>query len=65
MTPQHHLIRAERLLDQVSSGAAAADPVWLISRTLEAIGHALIAQAVESGVPHTEPGTEAAVSAGT
>lgn len=52
MTPQQHVAYAEQLLDTLRSDGAFVDPADVLALALDAIGHAIIALAVEVGVPH-------------
>lgn len=64
MTPQQHLDEAERLLVMMRRHGNGWDGQALLATALEATGHAVVALAIESGVPHTAPAAEEAPSVG-
>lgn len=63
MTPAQHLETADRLLLHLSRRGPDDEPAELLADALVAIGHALVALAAESGVPHREPGEAVSTSA--
>lgn len=52
MTPEQHLNHAENLLTVVASASVEQSSPWIMNSIMVAIGHALIANAIEMGVPH-------------
>lgn len=52
MTPEEHIATAETILANVGDQGDAYVGEHFIPELLLAIGHALVAIAVESGVPH-------------
>ena len=52
MTPEQHLNTAENLLTAATSARVEQATPWIMNSLMAAIGHALIAHAIEMGVPH-------------
>jgi hypothetical protein len=52
MTPEEHLAMADDLLAAAVKATPATAGPWVQSNVHAAIAHALIAMAVEAGVPH-------------
>lgn len=52
MTAAEHIAKAELLLKTAADTGHTWDAADLVAVALSSIGHALIALAVESGVPH-------------
>lgn len=52
MTPEEHITQAEEHLALAGDGYLEQRPDQAVSQALLAIGHALVAAAVELGVPH-------------
>lgn len=55
MTPQEHLEQAEAYLSGLADPAAPDFTSMDIAITLNALTHAVIALAIELGVPHSTP----------
>jgi hypothetical protein len=53
VTPAEHITKAERLLSQAQNTEAEDWDTFATATATEAIGHALIAIAIELGAPHT------------
>jgi hypothetical protein len=60
VTAAGHLAEAEHLLQRIHVRGHEWDDAALLACALEAIGHALVALAVETGVPHTPESVQAA-----
>lgn len=59
MRAKDHLEEAERLLFNISPPRQSWEDIEVLGAALKAIGHALTAIAIESGVPHAAvPGQE-------
>lgn len=52
MTVKEHLDRAEQLLEAAYTAGEEWEIIDVLSAALNAIGHALVALAIESGAPH-------------
>lgn len=53
MTAAEHLARAEQLIATFDAGQDIGASDWMRNHVAAAIGHALIALAIETGVPHS------------
>lgn len=65
MTAAEHLARAEKLLAMARTGEANWSDSAGLEAVLEAQGHALVALAIELGVPHATPAGGVPASADT
>lgn len=60
MTSADHINEAELILARAKETGHEWDEADLVAAALSAIGHALIAMAIENGVPHAIQATTAA-----